>query len=167
MNEVPLAALLAPYAHFCVGSLPYSEPLPAVEFVLSHPLILPFWPELPSRPAERMLTRAERTLRRGWSGYTRGEAAGLYALVEAIKVGGVSAPLIKCQLLGPLSFALYSRELRGAFEDRLRTALEHCVRQVEWQHGFLHSPGRALLFVADEPGFSRWQELEERQRAAA
>ena len=165
MGGAPLAELLSDYSLFCVGSLPFSDAARAAQFVLSHPRILPFWPELPGRPAELSLNRAERSLAPGWSGYLRSEAGGLYALAEALRAMSYRPQVIKCQLLGPLTFALHARGLPGGFEERLNIALERCARQIEWQQAFLGPSADRLLFVADEPGFAAWNGIKERERA--
>jgi len=156
--HVSLSSRLFPaYSHFCVGSLPFDDPEEAVSFVLSRPYILPFWPELPKRSdAELMLNRARGALSSSWKGYSPAEAAGLYALRDRLKKEKRSLPLLKCQVLGPLTFVMFVHDFDEGRDEALTLAGELCLRQIEWQQQFLAETGSALLFVLDEPALGWW-----------
>src|SRR5262245_37301535 len=100
----PLRNLLKDYSLYCVGSLPYRDAERAVDFVLSRPEILPFWPELPQRsPNEEMLPRSETALKPDWHGFSRENASGLFALKDRLKFRKIKLNLLKLQLMGPVS----------------------------------------------------------------
>lgn len=145
---------------FCVGSLPFKDADSAVEFVRSQPWILPFWPELPQKDAaEFMVPRSDRALQSAWHGYSANEAAGLFALIKTLESSHAVVPIVKGQLLGPLSHAFFSEELEGDFSTKLRAASVACMRQIEWQISALAKISPAVLLVLDEPGFVHWDKL--------
>jgi hypothetical protein len=146
--------------HYCVGSLPFSDPRLAVQFVLDRNFILPFWPELPQRSErEFALTRTERAAEDSWQGYELDEASGLFALREALLQTAPRPEVLKAGVLGPLTHALYSEILQGSFEEKLSAAVQICLRQIAWQRNALGECAEQLLFVVDEPGLVQWPRL--------
>jgi|GEM_PF-2803198 len=149
------------YTHFCVGSLPHKDPGAALDFIMRRPWIIPFWPELPAvSRQELMLPRALRALENEWNGYRKDEASGLYALKSFLDKNG-RAPLLKCQLPGPLTI-VQAMPGRGDWSEKLKVAVKACLKQVYWQWEFLRDSAAALLFVFDEPffGFSEKHEQQ-------
>lgn len=162
MIRRPLKELVNKYDSFCVGSLPFLDEEEAVSFVLDHPSILPFWPELPKRsPKEQMMNKAKETFSSNWNGYKEEEASGLYAFKKRTK----DFDIIKCQQLGPLTFAsvLISDEL--SFVERFEAGVESCWQQIYWQREFLGDKA-ALVFVIDEPCLAEWETLTDQDRDA-
>ena len=169
MKGVSLADIIARngYTHFCCGSLPFREADSALQFVIVHPWVVPFWPELPRvSPAEYILSRAERVLSEQWAGYAPSEALGLYSMKHYLRERGIVLPLLKCQATGPLSVLEYSRALSGRnWEEAIDTAVAVCLRQIEWQMQFFEGLCESLLFVIDEPALVKWRELDEGRQA--
>lgn len=117
-----------------IGSLPFTDPVEAVEFVSELCPVLPWWPQLPARsPGEGMLSQAlgahvatlepdgtpfRWRVRRGAAqafaeGLEHGEvglkeeaAAGFFAFERAVESGRLSrAVAIKAQVAGPVTLA--------------------------------------------------------------
>lgn len=166
MNRRTLSQKLLPrFSTYCVGSLPYVDPKEALNFVFEHDWIVPFWPELPlRRDSELMLSRAERVLTSGWNGYAEAEAACLFALRDRLESASTGLDIIKCQVLGPLSFLLYSQQLQGTFKQRIQEAAKITLQQIRWQHRFLESFCDDFIFVVDEPGLIEWSALDVYER---
>jgi hypothetical protein len=153
------------FSHFCVGSLPFTDAAAAVRFIFERPWILPFWPELPQRSfSEFMLTRTERTASAEWAGYTPEEASGLFAIQDFLQSGAAAPELLKCQLMGPLSFMSYSQRMVGSFRENLDLAAALCLKQLVWQMEFVAGFGSRALFVLDEPALIGWRQLSEEER---
>ncbi|MDC0358946.1 hypothetical protein OAO01_09025 [Oligoflexia bacterium] len=156
------------YTTLCVGSLPFTDPGQAVKFILDRPWILPFWPELPQKSEkENMLSKAERALDPEWDGYSDEEVSGLYEMRKILAVQDKQPALIKCQLMGPISHALYSDRLSGGLVERLDVTVAACLRQIEWQRTFLSELNTELLFVLDEPALSEWSTFNDKMRKKA
>jgi len=163
MIHQPLRDILASrYLTYCVGSLPFTDSVEAVQFVLDRNWIVPFWPELPKKSeGESMLARSEKALASDWDGYTPEEASGLYEIRKALADRNKSLPILKCQLMGPLTHALFSDHLSGNLLDRLQVTIGACIKQIEWQREFLAELDTQLLFVLDEPGLIEWKNIDE------
>ncbi|MBX7137859.1 MAG: hypothetical protein K1X83_07725 [Oligoflexia bacterium] len=164
VRESLSSILRVSYSHFAVGSLPFLDPVEAVDFIFARSWIVPFWPELPAiSDRELMLARAERVLQNGWQGYEPGETGGLFAMKR--KVAG-RLPLLKSQCCGPLTLALFSEQLKGPFEQRFRSAAEASGRELDWQLEQLSPYAKGVICVLDEPGFVHWNALETRSKEA-
>lgn len=119
-----------------IGSLPFTDPAEAVDFVAAATPEVPFWPQLPGRdPAEGMITQS---LSLGWRGLRRRdgtvslfvdeadlpdfkaalraahpdlgdhEAAGFGAFRRAARAGAFpTATVVKGQLTGPMTLAWF------------------------------------------------------------
>jgi len=158
--SIQLASLISNYTHFAVGSLPFQDPDQAVDFIIERPWILPFWPELPRRAeSERSLSRSVRALDTSWFGYEASEASGLFALRKKLERSDFRPALLKCHVLGPLTFLKHFQNPSSNFSQAVRPALEGCLKQIEWQMSFLSDFKLPLLFVLDEPELSRFNEL--------
>lgn len=169
--KCPLTELLAPYEFLCIGSLPFPDEARALNFVLRNEHVVPFWPELPrSASSELMLARSDRAARSSWNGYSKEEAAGLYALREALEAGVFRPSLLKCQVMGPCSYLLFGDPQLENLKTSLGSAIESCVRQIEWQCDFLQavpaSERTPLFFLLDEPGLVNWPNFSDEDRQA-
>ena len=149
LREIVLAGA---YDWFCAGSLPHLSPEPAVAWILERENIVPFWPELPQRGAsERMIDRSLRASRPEWDGYREEEAGGLFALVRMLDFKGRKLPLLKAQVLGPLSYLTYAERSETCTPARLQQACQVCMRQVEFQLELLGRRAARVLVVIDDP----------------
>ncbi|RMD88024.1 MAG: hypothetical protein D6808_00425 [Candidatus Dadabacteria bacterium] len=147
MLSFPLKSLVKPYSFFCVGSLPFAQAERACEFVLSHESILPFWPELPkASPHQFMLSRSERASEPGWRGYTKEEASGFFEFVGKME----TLPVLKCQLMGPVSYLKYSSDNVIFSSELFQRAVQIAWRQMHWQRQQIPM-NTCIIFVLDEP----------------
>lgn len=161
-----LASIIADYEWFCVGSLPHKDAKTAVEFVLSHKQVIPFWPELPNAArTEESLPKAERALLPTWRGYTEQEASGLFELKNRLNQIEQRLSVLKVQLMGPLSILRFSEGLEGSFERKAELVSVAIGKQFLWLAEFCKSLTGTLLVQFDEPGFGLYSELtsEEKQ----
>jgi len=141
-----------------MGSLPFLDSAQAVNFVLDRTYIIPFWPELPQRGTEElMLSRAERALHPSWSGYLSGEASALFTFVD--KISRKRPALIKGQMCGPLTLAVYSEAMSGSFSEKLVGARDACLKQLVYQRQILSHGDSRLLLLLDEPALVNFREL--------
>ncbi|RMG41909.1 MAG: hypothetical protein D6719_07625 [Candidatus Dadabacteria bacterium] len=155
------------YKYFPVGSLPFLSAEEALSFIINHKTIIPFWPELPLRSEkEFMLKRTEEALKSGWSGYTTDDAAGFLAFSDYIAREKPAWPLIKLQLMGPLTFLLFSKKLSGTFSEKLKLAQQVAVAQIDWQLGMLSSFDGLILIVLDDPALSECARLADSEKAS-
>jgi hypothetical protein len=156
-----LQAGLSPGCVTGVGSLPFTDPGEAVEFVAEHCPELPFWPQLPRRDAGEgvigqgmgqlieFLEPAHRpycwAVRRGAepefaaalddydAGLSPETAAGFFALERAIRSGRFSsARAVKAQVEGPATLA-HCLFLQGEPVSRIPGWLERLTRFLERQ----------------------------------
>ena len=120
-----------------VGSLPQTDPDAAVASVLQTYWRMPFWPQLPNRgPAEQLIPQAGLDLPGAtwdgqllhWSGTPSDaaladvglpppeRAAGLHAFIAALEAmpADQRPPLIKGQIVGPLTLSMLTRDANGA-----------------------------------------------------
>ena len=168
MNSQLLSRIVDQNQHhaFLLGSVPFKSSERAVDFMFEHPWLIPSWPEL-IRDTEKdsMIARAEKALEPSWSGYVESEAEGFYAFHERLQEVSPIPPLVKCQLPGPLTLALYSKSMEGELTERLDLTMHAVLRQIEWQHRLLSRNGVGLLFVLDEPGFIDWPHLSSESKS--
>ncbi len=150
------------YTHYCCGSLPFRDAVEAVNFIISRPWILPFWPELPQLGLlEMMVNRTQSVSSSNWRGYSDIEAHGLYALREMMRGSDSKLPIVKCQLVAPFTIVEYSKIKGESFEESLAIATELCQKQIAWQKEFLKEVASSFLFVMDDPALVKWRTLDE------
>lgn len=155
-----------------VGSLPFTSPSRALDFVFSRPKIVPYWPELPAlNPREGILPRSLRVASSDWEGYEKDEASCFFEIQSSLSMSDIKYPILKTHLLGPLSraYLLHERlaEYKDSFGYALESALMQTARELEYQVGILGPLVGRLLVVLDEPSLHSWPHMEEQHRGAA
>jgi len=147
-----------PYSQMLVGSLPFLDPQAALDFIRSRPQIMPCLPELPLKDhRELMISKATQALSSKWQGFSPEEYSTLFAFQQAEVDKKLT--ILKVQLCGPLTCAIYSPQLGTVSSEALEHAISACARQIRWLAETLRDRVARLLIVLDEPGFSRFAEL--------
>ena len=152
-----LRQLCKEFEFFCVGSLPFERAIDALDWLIAHPNILPFWPELPnSSSREFMIPRSGRAFDISWNSYAQDEASGLFELKSRL-LHSAKPKLLKCQVVGPLTQMLY-----GPGEGDtglLDKCIEVAAKEIACQKKILSELAIPLLFVLDEPGMVGWTKI--------
>ena len=172
-----------------VGSVPQTDAEAAVAAILETYWRMPFWPQLPNRAAEeQMIPQAGLDLPGArwdgeilhWSGETgdaalhgdqagaavppADRAAGFHAFVAALEALPVEKrpPVIKGQIVGPLTLSMLTRDMAGA-------APHADPETLRWLAGFIGRAGAAqakrlqalvpqVVLVFDEPALASIEE---------
>jgi hypothetical protein len=134
-----------------IGSLPFNDPLEAVDFVATFCPHLPFCPQPPSADL------AEDTLAQQLDSSPRGWAWSLDHFVDAALAGAFPHALaLKTQVTGPITLAgLLGATGQATVSAKLLAALANWViDHVSWQLDRLRAAGRPVLVFLDEPALA-------------
>lgn len=175
---MPHASIHVPLFPSGVGSVRHTNAVRAVDDVMGLYARMPFWPQLPNRTAVEMMipqfglslpaARWDNSVLH-WSGDVRRDpatfaslppperAAGLHAFIERLDATAADdrPPVIKGQLVGPLTLSLSMRDTEGQ-------PPHHSMETLRWlgqvigqmgaaQASALQRFGAAVVIVLDEP----------------
>lgn len=160
MKHSPLSEILSSDQQcLLIGSLPLQSAPAAVEFILSKRWIVPSWPQTGiASGSEGMLDGVS-------PDWEAGGDPGISAFKEALAHAREPLPLIKGHVAGPVTTALYSKDLYGGIEERLDRAVKRVIDAARKQYEALSRCARSVLIVLDEPGLESWKSLSTTDRA--
>jgi methionine synthase II (cobalamin-independent) len=167
-----------------IGSLPYKDAAEAVEAIFKYTPDLPYWPQLPKRNALESMTAQfseglpclkvdntgirynpdEKELEAFYEKLiandidyfkiTSGFSSGLYAFLEKLEVTG-KRDFIKCQVVGPFTFAASIKEEGGAAllhnKQYVQVIINGLMMKALWQIQTLEKFAKKIIIFIDEP----------------